>query len=176
MATFRTIARGPGIVAATLVIVASALLAGCGESKQESAALAELEPKTAQFAAAKGKPSTGGGHIRGRLVTIDVDADEIDRDVYNELIPALQARAPKEVETVVLIDYREEVVGEYGDGAKAKQSVAGLTIVDLKSDKQFSGEVDGPDPPQNKVGGGDKSGGDVYAFKIADYLEGLPRK
>lgn len=160
-----------------LVLLATAAsMAGCGETKEESAALAKLEPKTAQFAAAEGKPARGAGHIRGRLVPIDVDENEIDSGVYDELTAALQARDPEEVETVVLIDYREEVVGEYGDGAKAKQSFAALTIVDMKEKRQFAGEVPGPQPPQKKIGGGDKSGGDVRGYDIAGYLEGLPRR
>lgn len=75
----------------------------------------------------------------------------------------------------MLINYREEVVGKYADGAKARQEFANLTIVDLVSDTQYKSRVDGPEPPLKKVGSGDKSGGSVYSADVSRCLEKLPR-
>lgn len=135
--------------------------------------MAKLSPQIAQYLKAKEPPAKGEPKISGRMVPVDRAEREIAKDVYNELPAELQARTPDEVSTVVLLDYREEVVGEYGDGADAKQSFATLTIVDLKRKRQYTAEVPGPKPPQNKTGGGDKSGGAVRSYDIANYLESL---
>ena len=157
------------------LLLVSLALVGCGASEQEEAAVEKLTPQTAIYLKAKEPPAEGEPKFSGRVVPVDRAERAIAKDVYNELPAELQARTPDEVSTVVLLDYREDVVGEYSDGAKAKQSFATLTIVDLKRKRQYTAEVPGPEPPPKKTGGGDKSSGGVPSYDIANYIAGLRR-
>jgi hypothetical protein len=144
-------------------------------SKEESAALERLEKRTEEFVKASGTPTEGTPSLTGRVVTVNIGEREIDESVYIRLPKRLQARSPADVSTVVLIKYTKEVVGQYQGGDDAIQEFAELTIVDLRSGKQYKGEtIAGPEPPQVKRGSSSGEGGPVERQAIVDYLVGLP--
>jgi hypothetical protein len=150
--------------------------AGLLPNNDERHALDKLEPKIEKYLAASGTPTGGKPALDGRIVTIDVEEEEIDEDVFIALPDRLQARSPKQVSTVVLINYGREVVGEYQNGEDAIQEFARLTIVDLQTGEQFTGKrIYGPTPPYVKRENQDSSGGKPGAGEIADYLKHLPR-
>ncbi len=150
--------------------------AGLLPNSDERDALDKLEPKIETYLAASGTPTRGTPEIRGRLVTVDVDEDEIDEDVFIALPARLQARSPKQVSTVVLIDYGKKVVGQYQNGEDAIQEFARLTIVDVQGGTQFTGKrIFGPNPPYVKRENQDSSGGSPDPVLIAKYLKELPR-
>jgi len=152
------------------------LLQGPSPTKKEEAALKKLESQAARYLGASGEAVHGTPHLLGRIVPINVNEQAIDKDVFIRLPGALQARSPKEVSTVVLIEYRQEVVGQYEDGADELQNFAHLTIVDLVSRRQYKGRtIEGLAPTFVKRGPGDVEGGEVDRGDIADYLAKLPR-
>jgi hypothetical protein len=145
-------------------------------SESEKAALEKLEPLAAEYLAASGRRVDGRPRVAGRMVTVDLGKREIDEGVYIRLPAALQARSPKEVRTVVQVRYRDEVVGEYQDGAKALQEKAYITIVDLRTHREYEGRtIEGLEPAYVKRGGGDQTGGPLDKDDIANYLKRLVR-
>lgn len=145
-------------------------------SKQEKAALDRLEPNAGEYAAASGTPTPGRPRLSGRMVPISLGEHEIDEGVFTRLPGELQARSPQEVSTIALIEYRQKVVGQYGDGADALRDFADITIVDLVSGKQYEGKtIAGLEPVSVKAGGGDQEGQPVDKGDIPNYLANLPR-
>ena len=182
---FRALHRSQvGILGAFLMLAVVAMIAGGigalldidSASESEKAAIEKLEPHADRYAAASGKRVQGKPQVSGRIVAVDAAKREIDEGVYIRLPASLQARSPKEVRIVVQVRYREEVVGEYEDGAKALQEKAYITIVDLRTHREYRGRtIEGLEPSSVKRGGGDERGGPLDKDDIANYLKRLAR-
>lgn len=121
-------------------------------------------------------------YVRGKLVTIDIDQGNADYWTYPKLSDDLRAKSPKAVETVALVKWEWEGLGEYREvetgrySGKAKRSIATVTLVDwveqvIIDEATFAGDA----PPKATTLEGD------YAyerpmFEIVSYLESLPRQ
>jgi len=107
--------------------------------------------------------------IRGKVVAIDGNRLALDSLFYQ--IGRLRAHSPEEVGTVVWLDCRANLVGQYGSrtGPGAFQQTCWVRILSLSerkivAEKRFSGSP----PPEYSSSGGS---GDRPDQEILDYLE-----
>ncbi len=130
------------------------------------------------------KPASGAvdnPYIAGKVVVVnrtDRSIDELSH-WYNDNadFDKLRANTPKEVGTVIWLDYTDQAFGSYTDGATAYQSECKLTIID-KAQNIIVGEytIDGPEPPATKSGSGDVHAARPGSDAIMQYILSLPRQ
>ncbi len=90
-------------------------------------------------------PSTGH-----KVVVIDVSARDFDTLCF--LLPApVNPRYPEEVNTIAFVSYGQEVVGYYEDGAPGYRNTAGVSVLDLRSNRSLgTATFKGSNPPKDK--------------------------
>lgn len=121
--------------------------------------------------------SENGGQIIGKIIPINKTSKDIDVNIYTILPDELRPKNPKEVGTLVWIEYDSKIVGEYsGGGGSAYIRTCDIWVID-KSRRVIIGEksFEGSYPPIKKAGGGDEYGS-YPNDQVLIYLKSLTHK
>jgi len=119
-------------------------------------------------------------HRRGKMVTIDIENDTLDRFTFMRLSDSVRADKPSDVGTVVQIKYEWDLVGQYRheDTGKvtgnAYKSKATVTLFDTATGKAIGRKLFiGPDPASSHRRDGDLKSIRPF-YEIIEFLDQLP--
>jgi hypothetical protein len=116
------------------------------------------------------------GTAKGKMITVKLQGPEIDW-LYYDLPKSLRANSPEEVQTVVLLDWKENVVNQYEGGGNAIQWICGVTVYDKDTKTPIAyGQYAGGDPPSTtSTSAGSNDYGSKPTAEIVRFLQGLVR-
>ena len=120
----------------------------------------------------------GRGYIKGKVVLLDLKEKVID-SINSDLRNDMRATTEAETGTVVWLDWREELVGNYSSGGGGYVYTCRLTVIDLSIPAKVAvRSFRGSDPPSYVTSQfyGQDHYGDKPSEKIISYLESLPKR
>jgi hypothetical protein len=133
-----------------------------------------VQEYTALGGARPGQPQNGTS--KGKMITVKLQGPEIDW-LYYDLPKSIRANSPEEVQTVVLLDWKEQVIGQYEGGGNAIQYACGVTVYDkdTKTPIAYRDFTGGPPPQTTSTSNGSNDYGSKPTAEIASFLQGLVR-
>jgi hypothetical protein len=164
-------------------VVILVLLAGIGavfgiRYALQASHLAKFKSHVQEYTAVGG-PRPGipqNGTVKGKMITVKLQGPEIDWLFY-DLPKSLRASSPEDVRTVVLLDWKENVIGQYDGGGNAIQYACGVTVYDkdTKTPLAYRDFTGGPPPQTTSTSNGSNDYGTKPTAEIVQFLQGLVR-
>lgn len=125
---------------------------------------------------ATARPGSEGAYVKGKILPVNSGDRAVDW-FYYEVPETMRANSPEEVGTVVLLQWGEDQVGQYGgSGGGAFVRTCHVTVVDhAKREIVGQSQFRGGDPPRTSRRGSSQHGS-YPTEQILSYLRGLPKR
>jgi hypothetical protein len=94
------------------------------------------------------KVAAADPRVKRYLLPIDLKASRVD-NLYFEMPAGLRSSTPEDVQTIVWLDWAEEVVDKYTDGTPARVYICHVTVLDSATFRVIAQRTfRGTEPPQ----------------------------
>jgi hypothetical protein len=117
---------------------------------------------------------SAAARIKRHVIPIDLKSRRVD-PLYFEMPANLRSSTPDDVQTLVWLDWNEEIVGKYNNGVPARVHVCDVTVLDKTSlrviaQRTFRGE---PPPKEISTSSTSQGIGGRPNRQIVQYLAGM---
>jgi hypothetical protein len=178
----RAMYNNNGLTTFRLVALGVLLVVGAGVGIHQLIQMQTVAPFEQHLAEYTAQPSVPDGgfpttYVKGKVVPVEFHNGKQKIDyIYFDLPAELKAEKPEDVKTVVWLEYDEDKIDEFDDGAAAYVWTVKVSVID-KERGRMVGQQDfrGGDPPMTKTYSG-AAYGPRPNKEVVDYLMSLPRQ